>query len=67
MVAKFSGGGGEVVDHSRVNASHGSSPAIAPERRLRTRFTKKMTIATARIPAPIVETRFNGPQPVLAA
>src|SRR5438046_422731 len=37
MLEKFSGGGGEVVAHSRVNASHGSSPAISPERRLRTR------------------------------
>src|SRR5437899_5265730 len=67
MLEKFSGGGGEVVAHSRVNASHGSSPAISPERRLRTRLTKKMTIAIARIAAPIVDRRFNGPQPVLAA
>jgi hypothetical protein len=67
MLAKFSRGGGEVVDHSSVNPSHGSSPAISPERRLRTRFTKKTTIATARIAAPIVEMRLSGPQPVLAA
>src|SRR5207247_753841 len=67
VAGKFSGGGGEDVAHSRVNASHGSSPATSPERRLRTRFAKKITIATARIAAPMVETRFNGPQPVLAA
>src|SRR5205814_6072047 len=67
MLAKFSGGGGDVVAHSSVNASHGSSPAISPERRLRTRFTKKTTIATARIAAPIVEMKLSGPQPVLAA
>src|SRR5467141_663771 len=67
IVAKFSGGGGEVVDHSSVNASHGSSPAISPERRLRARFTKKTIIATARIAAPTVEMRLSGPQPVLAA
>src|SRR5438132_8028777 len=67
MLAKFSGGGGDVVDHSSVKASHGSSPAIAPDRRLRTRLTKKMNIATNRIAAPMVEMRFNGPHPVLAA
>src|SRR5436190_17349709 len=67
MRAKFSGGGGELVDHSRVNPSQGSSPATSPDRRLRNRFTKKTTIAIARIPAPIVETRLSGPQPVLSA
>src|SRR5439155_12364460 len=67
MHEKYAGGGGDVVAHSRLNASHESSPAISPERRLRTRLTKKMTIAIARIAAPIVDRRFNGPQPVLAA
>ena len=39
--SKFSGGGGDVVYHSRVSASHGSLPARLPLRRVTHTFTKK--------------------------
>src|SRR5438477_10384921 len=47
MTAKLYAGGGEGVDHSRVQASHGSLPAALPLKYDHTRFATKTTIPSA--------------------
>src|SRR5437879_13709779 len=47
MTAKLYAGGGEGVDHSRVQASHGSLPAVSPLKYDHTRFATKTTIPNA--------------------
>jgi hypothetical protein len=64
MCRKLYGGGGDAVAHSRLSACQGSPPAGAPERRLRTMFTRKSTMLSAIVAAPAVATRLSGPQPV---
>src|SRR5262249_13776510 len=61
--AKLYGGGGEVVAHSSVQASHGSLPAGPPPPRATTTFTPSG--ATPRIcrGTPNVVTRFQTSQP----
>ena len=57
------GGGGDVVAHSSVLACHGSSPAMRRFCRERRTLMKKTTIETAIRYEPMVEMRFNVPQP----
>src|SRR5712692_7112058 len=47
MTEKLCAGGGEGVDHSSVQASHGSLPAVAPLKYDQTRFTTKTTVPSA--------------------
>src|SRR5690349_21275796 len=47
MVAKLYAGGGEVVDHSSVHASHGSLPAAAPRRYDHSRLATNTSTAAA--------------------
>ena len=58
-VSKFCAGGGEVVYHSSVSASHGSFPARTPLRRTFVRQTliRKTSVATAITNEPIEEMR----------
>src|SRR5215475_5911274 len=58
-VAKLYAGGGELVDHSRVHASHGSLPASAPLKYEMIRLATNTRIAIAWINAPIVMIRFK--------
>src|SRR5262245_29003894 len=51
-VSKLYSGGGDVVDHSRVHASHGSLPAGVPTRSERSRLTAKTPTAVAWKTAP---------------
>src|SRR5215467_4730545 len=46
-VAKLYAGGGELVDHSSVHASHGSFPASAPLKYEMMRFATNTRIAAA--------------------
>src|SRR5258705_14012697 len=46
ITAKLYTGGGEMVVHSRVHASHGSLPAILPLREDHSTFTMKINTAT---------------------
>jgi hypothetical protein len=61
--AKLYSGGGEVIVHSSVAASHGSAGAGSPDRRLRATFQKKNTIENAMTNAPTVLTIFQVSQP----
>src|SRR2546428_4228157 len=47
MTAKLYAGGGGGVDHSRVQASHGSLPAALPLKDAHTRLVTKTTIPSA--------------------
>src|SRR6185295_9831726 len=62
-LAKLYSGGGEVVAHSKVHASHGSLPASSPFFSERTRFIAKQRTATACRSAPIEVIRFRVSQP----
>src|SRR6267142_6119925 len=61
--AKLYSGGGELVVHSRVQASHGSFPAGFPLRNETSTLITKISMATAWNAAPIVQIRFNSAQP----
>src|SRR5919201_5426721 len=52
--AKLYAGGGEVVAHSSVQASHGLSPAGFPFRRLQNLFHSRNMVARAVTNAPVV-------------
>ena len=68
IVAKFSGGGGEVVAHSSVKASHGSLAALAFVKPIvLIQFTMKTITPRARVNAPMVEIRFSSSQPRFGA
>src|SRR6266536_6204220 len=60
------GGGGEVVSHSSVSASHGFASARTPALRLRKKFTANTAIPHTMITAPIVEMRFSVSHPIAA-
>src|SRR5205823_2555130 len=62
-VSKLYGGGGEVVAHSSVQASHGSSPAGAPCRSDTRMFTTKISTAAIWTGTPSVVMRFHISQP----
>src|SRR5262249_8828147 len=47
IVSKFSTGGGELVAHSSVNASHGSAGAVAGLRIVTNQFTRKTMMLSA--------------------
>src|SRR5262249_36513740 len=61
--SKLYSGGGEVVAHSRVQASHGSSPARSPLRSERTTFTTKKRTPSICSGTPAVVTRFHHSHP----
>src|SRR5712691_1702117 len=61
--SKLCGGGGDVVAHSRVRASQGSSPAISPCLRDHHTLYMKTTMDAAIMNAPTVETKFQKFQP----
>src|SRR5437879_3717339 len=63
MTAKLYAGGGEGVDHSRVQASHGSLPAVSPLKYDHTRFATKTTIPNALKKTPMVTMRFHTSHP----
>jgi hypothetical protein len=58
-VSKLYGGGGEVVAHSSVLPSHGSSPAGLPLMNVATTLMRNGTMLTAIMKAPIVEMKFS--------
>src|SRR5215467_15639904 len=62
-VAKLYAGGGELTDHSSVQASHGSLPAGAPRQYERIRFHTNTRTARPWMKAPIVTIRFNVSHP----
>src|SRR5262249_29444861 len=66
-VAKLYSGGGDVVAHSSVQASHGSLPATWPWRSERTTFQMKSAIAADWNTTPTDATRFTLSQPRPAA
>ncbi len=66
-LSKFSTGGGDVVDHSRVNACHGLRPATFPCRKLRKMFQISTKVPTAINTAPADDIMFNRNQPGLSA
>src|SRR5204862_7397251 len=55
--SKLCSGGGDVVYHSSVSASHGSLAARAPTRAVFTTFQRKTSIPIVITPEPIVESR----------
>src|SRR2546422_5718137 len=57
ITSKLCGGGGEVVNHSSVLASHGSGPARRPRRTLQTAFPTVISTPRASTNEPIVEAR----------
>src|SRR5215813_10354635 len=61
--SKLWGGGGEVVAHSRVQASQGSAPAGSPRRSETMTFTTKIRMAMAWRGTPSVVMRFQISQP----
>src|SRR5579862_5070163 len=63
IVAKSYSGGGEVVDHSSVHASHGSFPAGSPERSDRTMLITNMSTAMPWNSAPIDSTKLSVSSP----
>src|SRR5258708_3861507 len=63
MTEKLYAGGGEGVDHSSVQASHGSLPAVAPLKYDHARFTMKTAMPSAWKKTPIVTMRFHTSQP----
>jgi len=54
--------GGDVVIHSSVRASHGSSGAAGALRCVSTTLMRNMRMPTARMKAPIDATRFQNPR-----
>src|SRR5204862_4756306 len=65
--SKLYGGGGEVVAHSSVFASHGSSPAGWPPRSDENTFQISGSIDRAIVKPPTVAARFSSFQPALLA
>src|SRR5436305_8548925 len=61
--SKLYSGGGELVVHSSVHPSHGSSPASWPERSECTTFTKNVRIERAWKKTPMVSNMFQNSQP----
>src|SRR5215475_5637135 len=61
--AKLYAGGGELTDHSSVQASQGSLPALAPFQYETIRFHTKIRMATAWINAPRLTIKFRVSQP----
>src|ERR1700677_3313404 len=57
--AKLYSGGGELVAHSKVQASHGSFPAICPFRRERMILKTKTSNPRAWKTAPMVQTKLS--------
>src|SRR3954466_13035058 len=57
MRSKFHGGGGDVVYHSSVSASHGSFAARAPARAVFTTLTTNRSRPSVITPEPIVDRR----------
>ena len=47
MIAKLYTGGGELVDHSRVQASQGSLPTVSPWKYDQSRLATKTKMAAA--------------------
>src|SRR5207245_2244112 len=62
--AKLYGGGGEVVSHSSVLASHGSLPARMPRRQDTTAFQAKISMEKPSRNAPTVSKTLIGRKPV---
>src|SRR5215471_4251091 len=62
-IAKLYAGGGELVDHSSVQASQGSFPAGAPLKYETIRFTTKIRTARAWMNAPTPTRKFSVSQP----
>src|SRR6266849_2935935 len=63
MVAKLYSGGGEVVDHSSVHASHGSLPAGRPRNAERIRLATKVRTPAAWKTTPTAMITFQTSQP----
>src|SRR5258705_11084453 len=63
ITAKLYTGGGELVVHSRIHASHGSLPANLPLREDHSRFTRKIKTPTPWKKKPMVTSKFRGSQP----
>ncbi len=63
---KLCGMGGVIVFHSSESASHGFSPAGAPDCMLRIRLIKNISTLAAIMNAPMVEIRLYGSQPMPA-
>ena len=55
ITSKLFTGGGEVVNHSSVFATHGSGPATTPRLRLRVTLMTVTSTPAARMNAPTVE------------
>src|SRR5207237_2101878 len=64
--AKLDSGGGDVVDHSSEEPSHGSLPATSPWSRLCTKFQMKIRIEAEMMNEPMVDTSFSVVTPRLA-
>src|SRR5437588_10867433 len=64
--AKLYSGGGDVVAHSSVSASHGSGPAGFPRQRAWNQLSSVMPVPSAKLKPPIVEmgVRPSHPRPV---
>ena len=65
--SKLYGGGGLVVAHSSVLASHGSSPAFGSERSVMKTFHRNGSMLTAIMNAPIVDRKLSSVQPGFGA
>src|SRR6516162_6303542 len=63
ITAKLYSGGGDVVDHSSVHASHGSTPAGRPWRSDHSALYTKMAKLGTWMMAPSVVSWFNNAQP----
>jgi hypothetical protein len=59
------GGGGDVVAHSSVLPSHGSSPATSPLRSERNTFHSSGTMLAAIVKPPTVASRLRSFQPAV--
>src|SRR5215472_5955246 len=59
VIAKLYSGGGEAVDHSRVQASQGSFPAIAPRQYDHRRFATNKSTATPWKRTPMETSKFQ--------
>ena len=64
--SKLVGGGGDVVAHSSVWPSHGSSPAGSPRRNVRHTFQRNGRIEAPRRNAPMDDSRLRPVKPSLA-
>src|SRR5205085_1406609 len=60
---KLCAGGGDVVAHSSVHASHGFASASRLLRKLTMTFQPNVNIATPSTKAPMVARRLSGPHP----